>query len=76
MNGFVQNTKTGTYYHSKDDLSVKMTETVCSIVFVSTDSSNAVQSAFDRLGGDLDGTQVRDRGLRRDKQYYSAGLRI
>lgn len=73
-NGFVQNTKTGTYYHPIDDLSVKLTDNICSVVFASNSSSASVLATFNGLSGPLAGTVARDRGIRQNKNFYSAAL--
>ena len=73
-NGFVQNTKTGTYYHPQDNLSVKLTENICSMVFASESASSSVLAAFNGLSGTLSTTRARDQGKRQGKNYYSAAL--
>lgn len=49
VNGFVQNTTFGTYYHSKYNLSVKLIGGDCSMVFASTASAARLQLAFANL---------------------------
>jgi len=73
-NGFVQNTSTTTYYHQQNDLSVKLTDGVCSIVFVSKDNPSAVRSAFDSLSGSLGPVSFRDGGVIGGEHYYNARI--
>lgn len=47
--GFVKNTTYGTYYHPRDNLSVKLIDGDCSMVFVSTASAAELQKALTSL---------------------------
>ena len=71
-NGFVQNTKTTTYYHSQNNLSVKLTDQNCSIAFVSKDNPSAVRSEFASPNNSLGAISFRDRGVLGGEHYYSA----
>jgi len=71
-NGFVQNTKTTTYYHSQNNLSVKLADQNCSIVFVSKDDPSAVRSEFASPNSTLGAISFRDRGVLGGEHYYSA----
>lgn len=48
-NGFVQNAGTGAYYHQQDNLSVKLTDGRCSMVFSSKENAIALESAFEKV---------------------------
>ncbi len=47
--GFVQNTRTATYYHPRYNLSVKLVDGTCSMVFMSNDGQVEVEQALEAL---------------------------
>lgn len=51
-NGFVQNSRTGTYYHRRENLSVKLIRGKCSMVFVSKVPFRTLSQAFKTLKTD------------------------
>ncbi|MEX0280240.1 MAG: hypothetical protein AB3N13_03495 [Arenibacterium sp.] len=74
-NGFVQNTTFGTFYHPKNNQSVKLVNDECSMVFGSDASESALKSAFARM--DANGGKVTFRkGLSDGQmQLYNARIR-
>lgn len=76
QNGFAQNSSTTTYYHQKDDLSVKLSGTLCTIVFTSKDSPSRVIAALEATSAKLKVTSVRDTGVSEGRHWYSAGARV
>ncbi|SMO54790.1 hypothetical protein SAMN06265380_102159 [Ruegeria faecimaris] len=75
-NGFVQNSKTTTYFHQKQDLSVKLTDTACSIVFVSNENPSTVNGTFNALQSDLGPISIRDVGVIGGEHYFSARIKV
>ena len=56
-NGFVQHSTFGTFYHPKNNQSVKLTNGECSMVFGSSASTASLQSAFEQM--DANGGAIR-----------------
>ena len=76
QNGFAQNSSTATYYHQKDDLSVKLSGTLCTIVFTSKDSPSRVIAALEATSAKLTVTTVRDMGIAEGRHLYGAGAQV
>ncbi|MGV6850391.1 MAG: hypothetical protein ACWA5A_18610 [Marinibacterium sp.] len=76
QNGFVQNSNTTTYYHQREDLSVKLADGSCSIVFTSKDNPATVQSALTGASADLGPVRFRDAGVVNGRHYYNARIRV
>lgn len=73
-NGFVQNTRTTTYYHQQYDLSVKLTDTACSIVFVSEEDPGVLRATFDGMNSSRGPILFQDQGVRGGEHYFSARI--
>ena len=58
-NGFVQHSTFGTFYHPKNNQSVKLIDGECSMVFGSTASLSSLRSAFEQM--DANGGAIRFR---------------
>ncbi|MFK7764858.1 MAG: hypothetical protein AB8B62_16465 [Roseobacter sp.] len=77
VNGFVQNTRTTTYYQQSYNLSVKLVEAKCSLVFASNDKASDIRRAFtepsQRIGAN---GQIEDHRLENGAHYYSTALNL
>lgn len=68
--GFVWNSRFGTYYHPQENLSVKLVDGTCSMVFQSTAAMGDLQPALAALGA---GIQLKQRSFG-DQTIYNARL--
>lgn len=72
--GFVQNTRTTTYYHQQYDLSVKRADTACSIVFVSEENPEVLRATFDGMNSGRGPIRFQDNGVRDGEHYFGARI--
>lgn len=70
----VQARDTGTYFHQDLDLSVKLQDGTCSMVFVSTERPADVAERFSRLSSAQGPVRFRDGGVIGGEHYYSVRL--
>ena len=76
QNGFAQNSSTTTYYHQKEDLSIKLVGSSCSIVFTSKDDPTAVVAALKATSSTLRNVSAKDAGTQGGRHYYRAGAEV
>lgn len=69
--GFVQHTVYGTYYHPRENLSVKLVRGDCSMVFASNDDPVALEQALTSLSAPGSSIRFQQRDYINGTQYYS-----
>lgn len=70
----VQSSDTGTYFHQDLDLSIKLQNASCSMVFVSTERPAAVAARFSGMSSAQGPVRFRDDGVIGGEHYYSVRL--
>lgn len=76
QNGFAQNSATSTYYHQKEDLSIKLVGSSCSIVFTSKDDPSRVVATMSAASATLRKVSAEYAGFQDGRHYFRAGAEV